>query len=201
LGRFFEENDHAKVYMRESQAEDFVVDSPPDPLRYIGLNQRLLKEHHSRIETITENQEVAPGLHLLTNIPDEFPRPDSDLRLQVLREDGGLRPDEFTHEMVTVIEGQNGLVVLTGCAHNGVLNMLAATRNHFPGQQIQAVIGGFHLQHESSEAVTKISEKLMEAEIPTIVSGHCTGKKAIKLLEQNLGSRYQQLYTGMTLSF
>lgn len=200
LARFFEENDHARVYLRHSPTEDFVADSPPDPLHYIGLNKRLLKDHHQRIEMVSENKEIAPGLYLLTEIPQNFPKPNGDLRLQVLREDGGLLPDEFKHELVTVIEGEKGLVLLTGCAHNGVLNMLAAARKTFPEKPIQAIIGGFHLHHEDREEVLQVGKKLLEEKIPMIVSGHCTGDKAIKLLNEILGDRFQQLYTGKTLT-
>ena len=201
LGRFFEENQHAKVFMRQASTEDFVVDSPPDPLRYIGLDKGLLKAHSNRIEMIEENQEVAPGLHLLTDIPDRYPKPDGDLRLQILRQDGGLRSDEFKHEIVTVIEGETGLVLLTGCGHNGVLNMLAAVHQAFPDRAVQAVIGGFHLHHEGRDEILEVSEKLLAEEIPVVVSGHCTGKKALSMLEDCLGKRFQRLFTGMTLEF
>jgi len=200
LGRFFEENDHAVVYLRQASTEDFVVDSPPDPLRYIGLNKGLLDVHSNRIEMIAENQEVAPGLHLLTEIPNRYPKPDGDLRLQMLG-DGGLQPDAFRHELVTVIEGEYGLVLLTGCAHNGVLNMLAAVQEAFPDRPIQAVIGGFHLHHQDRAEILEVGESLLKAEIPVVVSGHCTGKNAVKLLEDCLGERFQKLHTGMEMAF
>ncbi len=200
LERFFEENDQALVYLRQASGEDYVVDSPPDPLRYIGLDQGLLREHQARIEMISENQEAAPGLHLLTNIPDRYPKPDGDLRLQMLS-DGDLQPDAFQHELVTVVEGEDGLVVLTGCGHNGVLNMLEAVHQAFHEREIQAVIGGFHLHHEDPEAVLMVAETLLEAEIPVVVSGHCTGQKAVKLLEDCLGDRFQRLHTGMVMEF
>ncbi len=201
LSRFLKENDRAKVYLRQTPTEDFVIDSPPDPLRYIGLDQGLLKNHYERIEMISDNQEVAPGLHLLTDIPEQYPKPNGDLRLQVLRQDGGLKPDEFKHELVTVIEGEKGLVLLTGCAHQGVLNMLSAVRKAFPAQPIRAVVGGFHMHHEDLEAVKEISERLLEEGVPAIISGHCTGNKAMKLLELGLGDRFQKLYTGMVINF
>lgn len=200
LRRFFEENDHATVYLRQTRTEDFVVDSPPDPLRYIGLDKGLLNKHHARIEMISENQEAVPGLHLLTTIPNCYPKPDGDMRLQMMG-DEGLQPDTFKHELVTVVAGEDGLVVLTGCAHNGVLNLLEGVRQAFPDRAIQAVIGGFHLHHQEREEILEVGEKLLEAEIPTIVSGHCTGKKAIKLLEDTLGERFKRLYTGMVMEF
>jgi 7,8-dihydropterin-6-yl-methyl-4-(beta-D-ribofuranosyl)aminobenzene 5'-phosphate synthase len=199
LVRFLKENGRARVYLRESHTEDFVADSPPDPLRYIGLNKALFNDHHERIEMISDNQEVAPGLHLLTDIPDQFPKPEGDIHLQVLRQDGGLQPDEFKHEIATVIEGQSGLVLLTGCAHQGVLNMLVAAKKAFPDKPIQAVVGGFHLHHEDLGVVKQVGESLLGENIPLIYSGHCTGNKAMCLLEAGLGNRFQKLFTGRVI--
>ena len=159
LDRFFQDNGQARVFLRQAATEEYVVDSPPDPLRYIGLDKAVLQAQADRVEMVAENQEVAPGLHLLTTIPDQFPGPEGDLRLQVFSEDG-LHPDGFAHEMATVVVGQVGLVVLTGCAHHGALNMLAAAKRVFPGRKIRAVVGGFHLHHESRKAVREIGEYL-----------------------------------------
>jgi 7,8-dihydropterin-6-yl-methyl-4-(beta-D-ribofuranosyl)aminobenzene 5'-phosphate synthase len=199
LARFFKENQRARVYLRQAPTEDFVADSPPDPLRYIGLNKALLKEHHERIEMISDNQEVAQGMYLLTEIPDHYPKPNGDMRLQVLRQDGGLQKDDFNHELVTVIEGETGLVLLTGCAHQGVLNMLVAVKKAFPGQPIQAVVGGFHLHREDLQLIEKVGEELQVENIPMICSGHCTGNKAMCLLGSGLGDRFQKLFTGKVM--
>ena len=200
LGCFFDQNDRATVYLREASTEDYVVDSPPDPLRYIGLDKTVLQTHVSQIEVVAENQEAAPGLHLLTEIPESYPKPDGDLRLQMLGEDG-LKPDLFQHELVTVIEDEGGLVLLTGCAHNGVLNMLAAVRRAFPHHAIQAVVGGFHLHHEDRENIIAVGEYLLEEEIPVVFSGHCTGKKAMRILNDVLGDRFHKLFTGLVMDF
>ncbi len=201
LARFLQENDRARVYLRQAPTEDYVADSPPDPLRYIGLNKALLKAHHERIEMVSDNQKVAPGLHLLTDIPDHYPKPNGDLHLYVLRQDGGLQKDDFNHELATVIEGDTGLVLLTGCAHRGVLNMLVAVKKAFPDKPIQAVIGGFHLQGEDLKIVRKVGEGLLEEKIPMVFSGHCTGNKAMNLLGSGLGVRFQKLFTGRVIKF
>lgn len=200
LERFFQENDTASVYLRQTAVEDFVVSSPPEPLRYIGLDKAVLNKYSRRIEMITENREVLPGFHLLTEIPQKYPKPRGDQRLQVLDE-LGLKPDPFTHEMVTVFVEEHGLVVLTGCAHNGVLNMIAAARAAFPGQPILAAIGGFHLHHETPETVYEIGESLLAEEIPAVITGHCTGEQATDILAEVLGPRLQRLYTGLEMSF
>jgi metal-dependent hydrolase (beta-lactamase superfamily II) len=79
-------------------------------------------------------------------------------------------------------------VILTGCAHNGVLNMIAAAKTAFPDRPIQAVIGGFHLKRENSRAVRQIGEILLDMDIPMIYTGHCTGDESYGYSNQSWAS-------------
>ena len=200
MGRFFEENESARVYLRAAPDVDFVATDNTDTVRYIGLDKGLLSDHAKRIVSITENRVIQPGLHLLVDIPDQYPKPGGDQRLKV-RKGREMKPDPFEHELVTVVEGQAGLVLLTGCAHNGVLNMIAAVRNAIPEKPIMAVIGGFHLHHETPHRVHEIADSLLSMEIPAIYSGHCTGEEAMAILQEVLGHRFHMLYTGLEITF
>jgi 7,8-dihydropterin-6-yl-methyl-4-(beta-D-ribofuranosyl)aminobenzene 5'-phosphate synthase len=200
LGRFFTENRHAKVYLHDFSAGEPVAVDPSGQVRQIGLDRGLLSQNEDRLVWVTKSQEPLPGFHLITEIPDAYQKPSGDQRLKV-RSGDRMTPDTFSHEMVTVLRGKGGLVILTGCAHNGVLNMIEAAGKAFPGQPIQAVIGGFHLHHEDDEVVKAIGHSLVEEEIPAIYTGHCTGEKATDLLEEILGSRLHRLYTGLVMNF
>jgi len=200
LGYFFKENERGTVYLRRSPDVDYVAEVFSLSVKYIGLDKSLLAEHANRIVYVDENLEVSPGLHLLTNIPDIYAKPSGDQRLKI-RQDGKLTPDSFEHELVTVVEMEDGLVVLTGCAHNGVLNMIEAVHRALPNKPIQAVIGGFHLGHEAEEKIIQIGETLLSLDIPKIYTGHCTGDKAVDLLAQVLGERLHRLYTGLVMEF
>jgi 7,8-dihydropterin-6-yl-methyl-4-(beta-D-ribofuranosyl)aminobenzene 5'-phosphate synthase len=200
LARFVDENQQAKIYLRQSDSEDFVVKQPLKRARYVGLDQAVIENHTARIVYLSENREVLPGIHLLTTIPQVFPKPSADKRLRV-KYGSKIVKDTFEHELATILEGDDGLVLLTGCAHNGVLNMIAATKLALPGLPIRAVIGGFHLGWEREESVRQIGLALLESDIPEIYTGHCTGDKACLQLKSILGDRLQILHTGMVLAF
>ena len=200
LERFFQENHNARVYLRWTEAVDFIAENDPAKTRYIGLDQAVLAEYADRIVYVKSDQEILPGVHLLTNIPDLFPKPAGDNRLKMRTGQRAIR-DPFDHEQVTVLLGELGLVILTGCAHNGVLNMIEAAKTAFPGQPIQAVIGGFHLRREDESVVREIGESLLDMDIPGIYSGHCTGEEACVVLESVLGDRFHRLYTGLVIVF
>jgi 7,8-dihydropterin-6-yl-methyl-4-(beta-D-ribofuranosyl)aminobenzene 5'-phosphate synthase len=200
LERFFQENDRARVYLRWTEAVDFIAEDNPAKTRYIGLDQVVLAEYADRIVYVKGDQEILPGVHLLTKIPDLFQKPAGDNRLMMWTGQHAMR-DPFEHELVTVLVREDGLVLLTGCAHNGVLNMIAAVKTAFPDRSIQAVIGGFHLKRENSRAVRQIGEILLDMDIPMIYTGHCTGDESYGVLKSVLGERLYHLHTGLEMVF
>lgn len=200
LPHFFKENTDARVHLRKVPFDVDYLSVKDDSKRLIGLDKGLLKEYHHRIDMIKENVEVLPGIHLLMDIPEVYPQPESNNDLKMQQGDV-IEPDTFEHEMVTVIEGEAGLVILTGCGHNGVLNMVAAAKKAFPRESIQAVIGGFHLHKEEESTIREVGEALLKMDIPAVVTGHCTGEEAVDVLADVLGSRLQRLYTGLVLTY
>ena len=200
LNRFFEENAQGTVYLRRAETADYIAQDDSGSSLYIGLDQAVLAAYKERIEYLDANQEILPGVHALTEIPVLHLKPGGSRRLKMIR-NGQIRPDTFVHEMVTVLEGEAGLVVLTGCAHNGVLNMVEAVRIAFPSIPISAVIGGFHLNHETPETVRGIGEELDAMDIPAIYTGHCTGEASMQVLEQVLGDKMHRLHAGLVLEF
>lgn len=200
LARFIEENESAAIYLRQSLEADYLAVDAPDSIRFIGLDRGLLKQHEDRIIYVDNNQEIAPGFHILTEISANFPKPHGDERLK-MRFEGVTKPDTFEHEMVTVLEEDQALVILTGCAHNGVLNMIASAKNAFPDKKIKAVIGGFHLNREDDDTVREVGKILLDFDIPMVVTGHCTGDHAVGILKEVLGDRLQALHTGLVMNF
>jgi 7,8-dihydropterin-6-yl-methyl-4-(beta-D-ribofuranosyl)aminobenzene 5'-phosphate synthase len=200
LARFFYENARSIIYLRQAKTEDYLAQQGDKAPRFIGLDRQVLSENAERFQYLSEKAEVLPGVTILTDIPAVHPKPSGDQRLKMVH-DGQTKRDTFEHEIVTVLEGEEGLVILTGCAHNGVLNMIEAVRGAFPGRLISAVIGGFHLKYEKTDVVRKNGEILDTMEIPTIYTGHCTGDESMEILKQVLGDKLQRLFTGLVLEF
>jgi 7,8-dihydropterin-6-yl-methyl-4-(beta-D-ribofuranosyl)aminobenzene 5'-phosphate synthase len=199
LGRFFKENDRASVYLRWTEETDFIAEGDSSETRFIGLDQAVLVEYAHRMTYVHHAREILPGVHVLTEIPDIFPKPAGDNRLK-MRMGSQAVPDTFAHELVTVLFGQGGLVLLTGCAHNGVLNMIAATKAAFPDRPIQALIGGFHLKREKSQEVRQIGKALLDMDILMIYTGHCTGDESYEVLKSVLGERLHRLHSGLEIA-
>lgn len=112
--------------------------------------------------------------------------------------------DDFVDELTLVIRGSEGLIVLTGCSHRGILNIVEQVKTYCPDCPITALIGGFHLRdgEESETDVAAVCSHLAES-LPEsrIFSGHCTEEKAGKILADTFTDRYRKLYSGMIMTF
>lgn len=89
-----------------------------------------------------------------------------------------LQADPLNDELVLLCSLAEGIVVCTGCSHSGIVNILHWTQKRFPGQDILAVIGGFHLVNASEERMRKTFDALRKLPVRQWVPCHCTGEAA-----------------------
>jgi 7,8-dihydropterin-6-yl-methyl-4-(beta-D-ribofuranosyl)aminobenzene 5'-phosphate synthase len=77
-----------------------------------------------------------------------------------------------------------GMVIVTGCAHSGIVNTVEHCQKLGGNEKIHAVIGGFHLTQASPERITKTIRALKEKEIRCLAPSHCTGFEAMAAIRQ-----------------
>jgi len=111
--------------------------------------------------------------------------------------DGQYCPDEIPDDQALAIDlPGKGLVVITGCAHAGIINTIRHAQKITGVEELYAVIGGFHLMGADDKRIDNTAEALQRLD-PTIVRpGHCTGQKAVCRLQEALGDRCQPLAAG-----
>ena len=109
--------------------------------------------------------EIGPHVYLLGNFP--VPGPEEAVHPSSVMEgpDGRLVLDTFPEEQVCVVDTPAGLVVLTGCAHNGICNILSTVERHFPERPIQAVFGGTHLVPPDPERIARTADYFRHSSI------------------------------------
>ena len=91
----------------------------------------------------------------------------------------GLVEDTVAEDSAIVIETAQGLVVITGCGHAGVVNILTQARKMAGGAPVHAVIGGLHLFGASDEQLAWTASRLKEAGTAELLGAHCTGVEAV----------------------
>ncbi|MDQ6857785.1 MAG: MBL fold metallo-hydrolase [Chloroflexota bacterium] len=124
--------------------------------------------------------------------------------LQYWRSPSGWEPDfavEDDQAVIVNVRG-HGLVVLSGCSHAGIVNILRFAQRVTGVDRILAVIGGFHLTGPLFEPlISRTIEELVAIAPQIIVPGHCTGWKAIHAIARQLPAAYVQTSVGTTFEF
>jgi len=124
--------------------------------------------------------------------------------LYQVREDGSYGLDEVRDEQGLVIDVKDrGLVVLTGCAHAGVLNTIDRAREVCGPKPVHAVLGGFHLGFPTApERNVKLTvEGMREREVSHVIPMHCSGLPAHAAFRDQMPGRYLQPAVGTVLRF
>jgi 7,8-dihydropterin-6-yl-methyl-4-(beta-D-ribofuranosyl)aminobenzene 5'-phosphate synthase len=120
--------------------------------------------------------EILPGVWATRAIP----------RKSALEDAGGpfyldpecIRPDVLQDDQALVLEARNGLVVVLGCAHAGVINTLDYVAQLFPGRPMGMVLGGMHLAQAPRARLVHTVEAIRRHNVARIGPAHCTGLAA-----------------------
>lgn len=117
--------------------------------------------------------------------------------------DGQVMPDPFDDDSAVVFNVRDkGLVVLSGCAHSGIVNTVRYARKVTGIDTIMAVMGGFHLSGQDLEQVIQPTVDALKAFDPThVIPTHCTGRQAVGLIEKALPDRFILNMAGTKLTF
>ncbi len=122
-------------------------------------------------------RELSPGLWLSGEIPRRSACEKVDPALQFKDKSGTLQLDQIDDDCSVVIESKKGLVVLLGCAHAGLANILHHVSASMQYEQIYAVLGGTHLAPASDEQFAQAIAVLKQYNVQKVGVGHCTGQR------------------------
>jgi len=160
-----------------------------------------LKKSGAELVYIREPHEVFPGVVLSGEVKRYLPLEIKE-NYFVGEDETKLEPDMFLDDQSIYINVKDkGLVVLTGCAHAGVVNILMHAREVCGVKDIYAVIGGFHLEPLSDEKLSEVIQKLKEINPTLLYPCHCTGFEPIIKMREELGLKVKQVTTGDVLEF
>jgi 7,8-dihydropterin-6-yl-methyl-4-(beta-D-ribofuranosyl)aminobenzene 5'-phosphate synthase len=92
-------------------------------------------------------------------------------------------------EQALILETMNGLVVVTGCAHPGIVNVVRKAKALLK-QDVYLALGGFHLMGMSRKQIGEIIHQLKSMGVKQVAPSHCTGDKAISLFKEAWGNNF-----------
>jgi len=196
LKTFLKENSKAEVFLHRLAFGKYYVARRDDEADFIGLDEEL--KQNKQLVFTSDRFFISSGIQLFSNVVQKGPRPKSNSGLLMERK-GKLTDDSFEHEQNLIIEEDGKILLLTGCAHNGIISIL----EHFQalrGRKPDYVIGGFHLAGHSDtaedlEIIDGIAKYLMDTKAK-FYTCHCTGLEPYKRLKAIMGDSMDYLSTG-----
>lgn len=90
----------------------------------------------------------------------------------------------FIQEQSMILIHDNEMIVMTGCAHPGIIEIVQKAKTIVPDKDIRLVMGGFHLNQFSEETVIHISDRLKKSGVKKLAPSHCTGTTAISIFKR-----------------
>ena len=143
---------------------------------------------------------MAPGVYFLGEIERDldFSIP---LKSNYTIEDGILKPHDLLDDTAVAVKVDSlGTVVVTGCSHSGIVNIVRKAEE-VTKSEVYAVIGGFHLIGAKEEFIEKTIDALREMRVREVHTGHCTGLLAEYMFLREYKDSFNKIHSGYTVSF
>ncbi|QJW45498.1 MBL fold metallo-hydrolase [bacterium BFN5] len=113
--------------------------------------------------------------------------------------ENGIEDDLMYDDTALVYKSSQGLVIITGCSHSGISNIVEQAKVICKDDRIHTIIGGLHLRNPSYEQLSGTLEYLSKANVQTLYACHCTDQSSRIFLAQ-LGN-LKEVTVGLTLEF
>ncbi|MFZ7131231.1 MAG: MBL fold metallo-hydrolase [Eubacteriales bacterium] len=197
LKAFLSINKKALIYINQSAFEKHYSNKPDSEKKYIGLDEKLLPNH--RFTFVGSHFVVDGEIELFSQVNGQKFKPSGNQDLYMTSGQTFIQ-DDFSHEQNLIIKEKGNTVLVAGCAHTGIVNILEhfyANKGYLPSH----VIGGFHLYNRSAgkdedpEVVKGIGTYLKNTGAK-FYTCHCTGIKSYDNLKSIMGQRVDYLSIG-----
>ncbi|MFP4058495.1 MAG: MBL fold metallo-hydrolase [Candidatus Brocadiia bacterium] len=162
----------------------------PDELRAAGLELRVS----------AEPQEVVPGAWMSGEVEREARLVPATPHL-FAETPAGRQVDPFADDQAMALCTEPGLVVLSGCAHAGIVNHCRAAMRLAGERRLRAVVGGFHLVGAAPGLIEATVEAFRRLEAQALHPCHCTGREATEALQAAFPDRCRPVVAGARLDF
>lgn len=185
-------NDVSKIYINKNSFGDFYDTDG----KYIGIDKSILSL--TNVVLTDKYFKINDDISLFSEIKGRRYFPQGNSRLLKI-ENGKSLKDDFIHEQFAVITENGKNYLFSGCAHNGIVNILDRFIDEF-GKTPDAVFSGFHLMKKTEYTVEEIDfikqTSLELCKYDTVFyTGHCTGE-ALPILKDIMGEKLKVLKTG-----
>jgi 7,8-dihydropterin-6-yl-methyl-4-(beta-D-ribofuranosyl)aminobenzene 5'-phosphate synthase len=202
VAKLLELNPNCKLYLhpkalqsrfsiREGKVKDIAISS--------GNHQAILRHPDHLLHWISTPTKITAHLGISGTIPKQTKFEQNSGPFFLDRE--GQQPDPILDDQALWIETNNGLIILTGCCHSGLINTITHIQKVTNTTKISSIIGGLHLRSATREKQEKTVDALQKFTIDSLVTCHCTGDETTQFLQKKLPQTTTAGYAGLTITF
>ena len=176
--------------------------SSGDQSRFVGIPYRrvYLESLGANFQLGIGLVKVGPGVLLTGEIPRRNSFETGDDTMSAILPNGGMiHPDPLKDDLSLIVDSPAGLVLVLGCAHAGMINIIEYALEQTGRDHIHAIIGGTHLGFSSDEQFAETLKVIDHYQIERIGVSHCTGLPRAAMLHAKLGERFFFGNVGTTL--
>ena len=200
LAAFSKINPFARIYVKSGALNEFFSEYTEGNRKYIGLNPDVRDLSFMTVDSGTFV--IDDELMLFGDISGDYLVPSGNKKLKV-RIGNNYVPDDFSHEMCLVISQGEKRILLSGCAHHGILNILSRYRDLFDNDP-DIVISGFHMMQRNGftdDDIHTIIETARElSDMNTrFYTCHCTGAGPYEIMKLVMKDSLHYIHCGDVL--
>lgn len=180
--KFFKYNDKYHHQAKPGPKLDFTDGKPGYTFIGIDFDEKYLNENNVKVEYIDVDElKISDQVSIFTNFgKTEKEKLNPAMQVKI---DDEYKLDEFVEEVAIAIDTNKGIVILTGCSHTGIMNIVD-TIHEKTGKNIYAVIGGTHLIEADDARTEETIKHFKELGIEKVGLSHCTGTRAVEMFEK-----------------
>jgi 7,8-dihydropterin-6-yl-methyl-4-(beta-D-ribofuranosyl)aminobenzene 5'-phosphate synthase len=190
------------VYVHPAALDPKYAGGPGLPTRDIGLPPaagRALAKHAGRIVHTLEPTHVLNSLFATGRVPRETAYEDTGGPFYL--DEACTVADEMLDDQAVYFAAAEGLVLIVGCAHAGVVNTMRHVAKHTGADAFACVMGGTHLVGASEERIRKTLDAFRQFDVTRIGPAHCTGNQAVARFEEAFPDRFFGCHAGTHFEF
>ena len=202
LKRAREEAPNARLFLHPSAASAKFSVNADGRIRTVGMAETSLRAVHEAGDSVvwtTKPTEVLEGIFVTGEIPRQNGFEDTGGHFFL--DEACAQPDPLMDDQALFFDTPEGLVVILGCGHAGVVNTLEYIQHITNGRPIYALLGGMHLLIASPERMAKTIEAFRRLRIQRIAPAHCTGISAVAQLWAAFPGRCSPCAVGTNMTF
>ena len=145
--------------------------------------------------------QLLPDLWLSGSVPRRTSFETGDTHLTTTGPDGNMIQDAVDDDMALFVRLGDDLIVISGCTHSGLVNMVRHGLAVTGAQRLRGWIGGTHLGPASADQQRQTFDELAKLAPEFIATSHCTGFAMMACLQERFGARFTPAFVGTTIEF